>query len=44
MKLKSYVLPEFLTEHTTCLKKHLQEKNHQEEKLIFGNQWSKNGE
>jgi len=33
-----------LTEPVICLKKYLEEKNHQEEKLIFVNLWSKNGE
>ena len=33
-----------LTEPAICLKKYLEEKNHQKEKLIFVNPWSKNGE
>ncbi|MDO9579532.1 MAG: hypothetical protein Q7J06_03035 [Bacteroidales bacterium] len=35
---------EFLTEPVICLKKYLEKNNHQEEKLIFVNPWSKNGE
>ena len=33
-----------LTESVICLKKYLEENNHQEVKLIFVNPWSKNGE
>ena len=42
--VKIQVLSGILTEPAICLKKYLEEKDHQKEKLIFVNPWSKNGE